>query len=426
MAASEEDLSMADDATPRAPHVLELTPLNPEFRADPYGMLARLRAQHPVMRDELAGVFFVSRYEDVRGIVTDLSLWRHPEKAEEAAVLTRRILQQEPGAPERDPERDGVGSILLLDDPDHARIRGPLAQALYKRVAKCRPLVEEIVKEALAKVEGEETFDLMKAVSLPIPIDVIARILGVDHTRLAEFRDWSEGLIQSLNPLRTPEQTEHMARSSEALWAFMTNMLALRRATPEDDLVTDMVQLQAAGADIGDPDLITNLTSLLVGGNLTTTDLIGNGVRQFLLNPAELEKLKADPSLIGAAVEEILRFDPPVDVTGRIASREMEVGGCPVHKTQSMFVSLRGANRDPDVFENPDKFDITRKKTPHVAFGGGAHICIGAPLARLEAQVALLRLFERFPNLRLADPEAEPEWRTLPFFRGLQHLEVRT
>jgi cytochrome P450 len=265
----------------------------------------------------------------------------------------------------------------------------------------------------------------MAGVALPIPIDVIARILGVDNSRLAEFRDWSEGVIQSLNPLRTPAQTEHMERASEAIGPFMLGMLEQRRAKPEDDLVTDMVQLQGAGADLTDADLVTNLISLLVGGNLTTTDLIGNGVRLFLLNPDELAKLKADPSLIGAAVEEILRYEPPVDITNRIASREMEVGGCPVHQAQSMMVSLRGANRDPAVFENPDRFDITRKKSPHVSFGGGAHICIGAPLARLEAQVSLLRLFERFPKLQLADPDAKPEWRTLPFFRGLQHLEVR-
>ena len=200
--------------------------------------------------------------------------------------------------------------------------------------------------------------------------------------------------------------------------------MAARRTAPEDDLVTDMVQLQAAGADLSDGDLIANLIALLVAGNLTTTDLIGNGVRLFLLNPGELAKLKADPGLIGAAVEEILRYEPPVDITGRIASREMEVGGCPIHKTQSMLVSLRGANRDPAVFEDPDRFDITRKKSPHVAFGGGAHICIGAPLARLEAQVTLTRLFERFPDLRLADPHEPPVWRTLPFFRGLEKLDV--
>jgi cytochrome P450 len=231
-------------------------------------------------------------------------------------------------------------------------------------------------------------------------------------------------VIQGLNPLRTPEQTEHMLRAGDALRAHMEGMLASRRAAPQDDLVTDMVQIQAAGADLTDDDLITNLNALLVAGNLTTTDLIGNAVRLFLTNPAELAKLRADPTLVAAAVEETLRYEPPVDITGRIASREMAVGGCPVHTTQSMLLSLRGANRDPEVFEEPDRFDITRKKSPHVAFGGGAHICIGAPLARIEAQVALARLFERFPEIRLADPDAAPEWRTLPFFRGLERLEV--
>jgi cytochrome P450 len=185
-----------------------------------------------------------------------------------------------------------------------------------------------------------------------------------------------------------------------------------------------MARLQANGEPLTDSEILTNLSALLVAGNLTTTDLIGNAVRIFLTHPEQLAKLRADPSLVSAAVEETLRYEPPVDVTGRIASREMSVGGCPVHTTQSLLVSLRGANRDPEVFENPHSFDITRKKSPHVAFGGGAHICIGAPLARLEAQVALGKLFARFPDLRLADPDAPPIWRTLPFFRGLERLDV--
>lgn len=408
---------MADNA----PSLMEAMPFNPEFQADPHRVLDRFRASHPVLRDEAAGVFFLTRHADVRGVVTDLSLWRDPQKAEPAARFTRRIVEEVVEGMDRGDRRS---TILLMDDPDHARIRPPIAQALYKRVAKFRPEVERIVGEALDALAGRARFDLMADFALPIPIDVIASILGVDHARLAEFRDWSEGVIQGLNPMRTPEQTAHMVAASNALGPYMAEMLAERRARPKDDLFSDMARAQAEGADLDDGDLVSNLTALLVGGNLTTTDLIGNGARLLMLNPGELAKLKADPSLINAAVEEVLRFEGPVDVTGRIASREMELGGCPIHQSQSLLVSLRAANRDPEVFDEPHRFDITRSKSPHVAFGGGAHICIGAPLARLEAQVALQRLFERFPNLRLADPEAEPAWRKLPFFRGLEHLDV--
>jgi cytochrome P450 len=372
------------------------------------------------MRDEMAGSFFLTRYEDVRAILTDLTLWRDPHRSEEGAFLTRRIVEE--AGPRN--QGDGGMSILLMDDPDHARIRTPLAQALYKRVARSRAEVEAVVDETLARVDDQSGFDLMAQFAVPIPIDVIARILGVDTGRIDEFRDWSEGLIQTLNPLRTPEQTEHLMRAGEALGVYMTGLLEARRAQPRDDLFTDMAQLQAAGEPLTDAEILTNLTALLVAGNLTTTDLIGNAVRIFLTHPEELAKLRADPSLVSAAVEETLRYEPPVDITGRIASREMSVGGCPMHQTQSLLVSLRGANRDPEVFEEPHRFDITRRKIPHVAFGGGAHICIGAPLARLEAQVALARLFARFPNLRLADPDAPPVWRTLPFFRGLERLDV--
>jgi hypothetical protein len=217
-----------------------------------------------------------------------------------------------------------------------------------------------------------------------------------------------------------------LATARQGLDNYFTRAVDERRHRRGTDLVSALVSAEGSEDRLTQREIVITCDLLLVAGNLTTTDLIGNGVRLFLLNPGELAKLRADPSLIGAAVEEVLRFEPPVDITGRIASREMEVHGCPVHKTQSMLVSLRGANRDPEVFEEPDRFDITRKKSPHVAFGGGAHICIGAPLARLEGQVTLLRLFERFPNLRLADPDATPEWRTLPFFRGLQRLDVLT
>ena len=408
-----------DDA--RLPTMFELTPLTPAYRTDPYAVLASLRTRCPVKHDEMMSSFLLTRYEDVRPLVSDLTLWRDPLRGEEE--LIKRRFGAEAAALMEGP-RSETSSILTLDDPDHARIRQPLAQALYARVAKFKPEVERIVAATLDRIDASGPFDLMSAFCVPIPIDVIASILGVDPDRLNEFRAWSEGVIQSLNPFRGEEQTKVMETCSEALNAYFTALIEQRRADPRDDLISDMVRLQMGGAELSDVELRINLSALLIGGNLTTTDLIGNGVRLLLLNPPELAKLRADPSLINAVVEETLRYEPPVDVTGRVASRDMEVGGCPVKQKQSLTMFLRAANRDPEVFDDPDRFDVTRTKRPHVAFGGGAHICIGAPLARLEAQVALPRLFERFPTLRLAEPAAAPVWRALPFFRGLERLEL--
>ena len=411
---------MADE-TP-LPNILQLTPLDPAYREEPHTVLAELRAKCPVHRDDMAGAFILTRYNDVRPLVSDRTLWRDPVRAEPAANLAKRFGQND--AVDLSLPRGETTSILMLDDPDHARIRQPIAQALYARVAKFRPEVERIVGEALDDIDASGPFDLMSAFCVRVPIDVIASILGVDHARLAEFRDWSEGVIQGLNPFRNPEQTAHMERASAALNAYFAETIAARREEPQDDLISDVTQLQKAGAQLSDNEVQINLSALLIGGNLTTTDLIGNGVRLLLLNPDELAKLKAEPSLINQVVEETLRYEPPVDSTARIASADMEVGGCPVKATQSLMFHLRAANRDPEAFDEPNKFDVSMKRKPHVAFGGGAHICIGAPLARLEAQVALLRLFERFPNLRLVDPASPPQWRSLPFFRGLERLEL--
>ena len=402
------------------PTILELTPLNEAYRVDPHQILDDVRARCPVYQDSLSGSVLISRYEDVRATVNNRELWRDPARAEAGSILQRREMENvDPNAP-----RSTVSSILTLDEPDHSRIRQPLSQALYARVAKFKPQVEAIVDAALDKLEGQETFDLMAGFCVPVPIDVIAAILGVDHDRLVEFRDWSEGAIQGLNPFRNPEQTAHMEASSLALNDYFTALIEARRADPQDDLISDMTRLQAEGAPLLDVELRINLTALLIGGNLTTTDLIGNAVRLLLMNPSELAKLKADPKIINAVVEETLRYEPPVDITGRVASSDMRVGECPVKTAQGVTVLLRAANRDPEVFEDPHTFNVSRKHRPHVAFGGGAHMCIGAPLARLEAQVALTRLFERFPNLRLADPSATPEWRRLPFFRGLERLDL--
>lgn len=322
-------------------------------------------------------------------------------------------------------EEEAGASILFLDDPAHSRIRTPLAKALYKRVSRCRDLVQRLVDARLEALVGRDHFDAVADFAIHVPIDVIAGILGVENARLTEFRAWSEGAILALSPFRTAEETKRTADSLNALSDYFAESIAARRRQPQDDLITDMVQLQASGeAEISDGELSNNLQGLLIGGNLTTTDLMANAIWLFLTHPDQLARLKAEPDLIANAVEEVLRHEGPVDITARIAPREMEVGGCPIHQSQSLTLSLRAANHDPAVFPDPLRFDITRKDAPHVAFGGGAHLCIGSPLARLQAQVAILSFFARFPTVRLADPHAPPHWSTLPFFRGLKALPL--
>ncbi len=402
------------------PSMFDLTPLNDAYRADPHAMLDDLRARCPVHHDETSGNFILTRYADVRKVVTDRAMWRNPGRADETALQTRRQVEN---------QVDGFSStettsILFLDDPDHQRIRRPLNRAFYARIARFRPAIERIVDETLNRINTTAPFDLMATFCLPIPVDAIASILGVDRSMLGEFRTWSEGVIHSLNPYRTEEQTAEMERCSAALSAYLLETIAARKAAPDDDLISDMTRLQSEGTQVSDAELMVNFSALLIGGNLTTTDLIGNAARLLILNPNELAKLRSNPSLIGSVVEEALRYEPPVDITGRIASMEMEMGGVAISPAQSLTMYLRAANRDPAAFDDPHAFVIDRKREPHVAFGGGAHICIGAPLARLEAQVALTKLFERYPNLRLADQEGAPKWRTLPFFRGLERLMV--
>ena len=410
---------MADDPPPP---MLQLTPLNPEFRDDPHAIYRRIREAFPVYLDEMAGSHVITRYKLARETLNDRTMLRGPDKVDPPGPFTQRLVENFVEDPDTGEVRSY--SILLMDEPHHSRVRTPIAKALYARAAKCKPLVDEIIDEKLDAVEPRGGFDLLNDFSIPLPIDVIGAILGVDIERRGEFREWSEGVIQVLNPFRTPEQTASLERSGEAIQSYFNSQIADRRANPRDDLISDVVQLQADGAQLKDEEIISNLVGLLVGGNLTTSDLIGNGVYALLTHPAELAKLKADPGIVNQIVEEVLRYDGPVDITARVTPREMEIGGCPMKARASVLALLRAANHDPEVFDNPDAFDVTRKPTPHVAFGGGSHICIGAPLARIEAQAALTKLFSRFPNLRLARPDEKPEKRTLPFFNGIQRLDV--
>jgi len=405
-----------DQRTPPLPQsIIDVTAFVPDARTDPHPKLKALRDNCPVMRDEIAKTWFLTGYADIRETVNDRSFVRHPLNSEDGSLSRRQVDDDDPDARRT--------SILFLDDPDHARIRLPLAKAFYARINKMKPEIEAIIDDTIAAAPAEGAFDLMEAIAVPIPVLVIARILGVDESRLADFRQWSEDVILSLNPMRTEDETARLISGAEALDAYFTELMTARRAESRDDLISDMVQLLASGeADMSDDELRLNLQALLVGGNLTTTDLIGNGVWLFLTHPDQLAALKANPGLGGQAVEEVLRYEAPVSATSRILAEDRQVAGCPMKARQVVFCSLASANRDAATFDAPDAFDITVKRPSHVAFGGGPHICIGAPLARIEARRVYQKLFERYPDMRLA--EQDLVWRALPFFRGLEELVV--
>lgn len=407
-----------------ASSILDLTAANPAAREDPYPRLAALRAQCPLHRDEAAGAWLVARMADARTIFADNSHVKDPDQAEPAAIAIRRRRATVPeGLAFPDDQR---ASMLELDGAEHARVRGPLVQALYARMATFEPACIRIVDDTLDRLEGRAQFDLMEELAESVPVACIGAILGVPPETLATFRNWLDGIVQTFNPNRTPEDVAALVAASNGLAHYIRGRFADAKLAPPDDLFGDMARLQAAGAPLSDTEITYNIRGLLIAGNVTTTDLIGNAVRLLLTHPAEREKLRVDPSLWPNAVEEALRHEAPVDFTWRIATHDEHLSGCPVPAGSALNVFIRSANRDEVAFPEAQRFDVTRPRASrHLSFGGGAHICPGAPLARMEAKHLLSRLFARFPRLRLAAPEAPPRWRRLPGFRGLESLPVR-
>jgi cytochrome P450 len=314
-------------------------------------------------------------------------------------------------------------SILFLDPPEHTRLRGLVSKAFTPRaVEQMAPRIEQIVKDLLDAVADGDGFDVIAAFAGPLPTIVIAEMLGVDPADRLDFKRWSDDGVMGFDPLLPAELRERVMSSSRELDAYFRRVISERRAAPHADLISSMITAEIDGVRMTDDELVTMCALLLAAGNVTTTDLIGNGTHALLRHPDQLAKLRAEPSLIQNAVEEMLRYDSPVTETGRIPLHDTTIGGCPISRGESLVPVLAAANHDPDIYAEPHRFDITRADVHHHSFGGGVHYCLGAPLARLEAQIGLNALVKRFPRLRLSD--APLEYRRIPGFRGLVRLEV--
>ena len=372
--------------------------------ADPYPTYRLLRESDPIHRMRLVDGWAVTRYEDVEQILLD----------------HQRFSNWGAGAGDRIYTRDR--SMLDLDPPDHTRLRSLVSKAFTPRsVAALKPRIEEIVEELLDGVDGERQFDLIDSFAFPLPVIVIAEMLGVPAQDLEQFKDWSNDIVVSLEPVQTREQRERFRRSEQELYQYFEGIIELRRQNPQDDLVSALLAAEEEGDRLSHGELLATLLLLLVAGNETTRNLIGNGMLALLRNPEELARLREQPELIDSAIDELLRYDSPVQLDGRTLVEDVEMGGKRMRAGQQVVAVVGAANRDPAAFTEPNRLDIGRQEKSHISFGRGIHYCLGASLAKLEGQIALASLLERFSSIRLA---AVPRQRKQVVLRGVEDLLV--
>jgi len=402
------------------PTGVQLTPMDAVFRNDPYPVLERLRKAERVHRDEALSRWFVTGFEEAREILRNKDLSSNLNNAHPDSYIGRVRLNAQTGG-----MTETFNSILFKDDPDHRRLRALVSKPFSpKAVEDLRPRIRVNVEQLLDTLTAPHV-DLVKSFADPLPVIVISEMLGIAPQMRAQFKQWSEDITAGFfNPLRLQEQTERGARAQQALSEYLSEVITARRQQPGNDLISNMIMADEGEEPLTDAEIRGQTNLLLVAGNVTTSDLIANSLRALLLHPEQLAALRADPELIGNAVEEVLRYDSPVTQANRILTADTTLGGCPMHQGQSISVSLAGANHDPRANPDPDTFDIRRRDIRHQSFGGGKHLCLGAWLARLEAQEAVLGLLRRFPYLSLN--EQTFEYRPVPSFRGLQELWVTT
>jgi cytochrome P450 len=393
---------------------------DPTFKANPYPTYAELRSEAPVYRAELPdgrGVWLVTRYDDVVAVLKDERFakdWR--------SAMTPEQLAQIPPIPEV--MKPLSENMLDKDPPDHERLRRLVSKAFTPRlIERMRPRVQDIADTLLDAVEDNGGMDLIDDYAFPLPITVIAELLGVPVEDRNRFREWSNAAVSGDT---TQEYVEKiLLPHMQAFIDYLRALFEEKRENPKDDLISALVLAEEAGDKLSEDELLAMVFLLLVAGHETTVNLIGNGTLALLQNPDQLQKLKDDPSLIKPAIEELLRYDGPVETsTERFAREDVAIGDTVIPKGEMVMVVIAAADHDPERFPEPNTLDIARADNKHLAFGKGIHHCLGAPLARMEGQIALGTLLRRMPDLRLKGSPESLTWRPGMVLRGLKGLPV--
>ena len=386
---------------------MQFNPFDLALRQNPYPAYAELRRDDPVHRLDPMGFWIVTRYDDVQHV-----------------LKSPQLFSSEGMAGPQGMKSGVIRSIITMDPPDHAPFRTLVSRAFTPRmISALEPRVREITRQLLSGVAHKPEFDAINGLALPLPIRVIAEMLGVEPQRYNDFKRWSDILVGMLIPQGiSPEQAAYADAETNAFQQYFRWAIEERRKHPGDDLISALVQAEEQHQHLTVDEVFGFAGLLLVAGNETTTNLLGNMLLALLEHPDQLQLLVDDPSLIPGAIEETLRYDSPVQMLFRIAREDVELGGKKIVKGSLVWPVLGSANRDETRFPDPDRFDITRDAAGHLAFGNGIHFCLGAPLARLETRIAMEELLPHLAQMRA--PERPLEYIDAFFLRGLKHLPL--
>lgn len=389
----------------------------PEFHQDPYPLYERMRREHPVYRSS-QGIWYLTGYADVDATLRD------PRLSKDHARM-RRWYGQRTGSEDLNRLRDRFGrSMLHADPPDHTRLRKLANKAFTaRRTEGLRLRIEAIVDELLdAAIAAGPTMELIGAFAYPLPITVICELIGVPPDDRQRVRTWSRQLVNQTEAVLPPDACQRVGQAADEFEDYLRDLLDRRRAEPADDILSTLVAVAESDERLTENELISTCYLLLVTGHETTVNLIGNGTLALLRHPDQLRRLQQDPALIRSAVEELLRYDNSVQRVTRIVVGQVEVGGQTLDDGEFVSPVVAAANRDPEWFPDPNRLDLGRTHNRHLSFGNGPHFCLGAPLARLEGEVAIGALVRRLPALQLDTDTVE--WRPKPALRGLERLPV--
>ncbi len=407
--------------TSAEPLSLLLELLDPVHRANPYPLYGRIREQGP-MQPPNANLAVFSAFADCDEVL------RHPDSSSDRlkSTVAQRMIAE--GGQETPVRPFGTPGFLFLDPPDHTRLRRLVSKAFVPKVVNAlQPEITALVDGLLRDADSSaEPFDAISGLAYPLPVAVICRLLGVPLEDEPQFSAASARLAQGLDPFfavtgATDDGFEERMQAGLWLRGYLRELIGRRRRDPGDDLMSGLIQVEESGDQLTEDEIVATCNLLLIAGHETTVNLIANAILALLRDPAQWAALVADPSRVGAVVEETLRYDPPVQLIGRVAGQDMTIGGVTVPQGDNMLLLLAAAHRDPKVVERPDDFDPDRASIRHLGFGKGPHFCIGAPLARLEANVALTALAARFPHAELA---GQPEYKQNVTLRGMSGLPL--